>query len=107
MLTAAQVQSAIEVTDEKEWGASEWYEEVAWERGDKAPYALTIDGQTYVPEYVADHGGMDRGSDRWVVFKLGDQLFKKSGYYASHYGTDWDGELREVKPVQKTITVFE
>lgn len=35
-----------------------------------------------------------RGEDVWYVFKIGDQLFRKEGAYASHYGTDWDGKRR-------------
>jgi hypothetical protein len=47
------------------------------------------------------------GEDVSVVIKIGDQYFEKLGYYASHYGCEWDGSLTEVKPVEKTITVYE
>lgn len=60
---------------------------------------------------VEDFGGMDMGSERYVVFSMTDETgtryFRKDGFYQSHYGTDWDGEFREVKPVEKTITVYE
>lgn len=30
-----------------------------------------------------------------------------TGYYASHRGTDWNNNVDEVRPVLKTITVYE
>lgn len=52
-------------------------------------------------------GGMDEGSNASVIIEVGSQFFKKSGYYASHYGHDWDGDFLEVKPVEKTVVVYE
>ena len=31
----------------------------------------------------------------------------ETGYYSSYNGTDWNNDFEEVKPVQKTITVYE
>jgi len=58
---------------------------------------------------VAEDGGEGQGDDIWFVFEVKDtgQLFKKSGYYASHYGTDWDGPLEEVRAVQRMVTFYE
>jgi len=42
-----------------------------------------------------------------MVIRIGDQLFRKEGYYASHYGYDWDGTFEEVEAKPKTITVYE
>jgi hypothetical protein len=115
MLTAEQVEAAInaghlrygEDTSYEEYGedaAAEFWSELKY-KSDR--YTVIVDGVDYKAEHVDSYGGMDKGSDIWVVFRLGDQLFKKSGFYASHYGTDWDGPLVEVKPVEKTVTVFE
>lgn len=118
-LTAQQVQDAIEnppvpitytyvnykgdtVTAELE--PSEFYGD--W-YGENKTKTLPIDGVEYPVEFVDEFGGMDMGSTLWVVFKVGDQLFKKNGWYASHDGSYWDGSVDEVKPVQKTVTVFE
>jgi hypothetical protein len=68
---------------------------------------LTLRGEEVPVEYIARHGGMGEGDDIWVVFRLGTQLFKKSGYYASHYGTDWDGDLNEVNVVERMVTFYE
>lgn len=61
-------------------------------------------------QVVEDFGGADQGSQRYLVFSLeknGEtEYWQKDGYYASHYGTDWDGEFYQVKPVEKTITVY-
>lgn len=54
-----------------------------------------------------NYGGLDLGSEAWMVIRIGDQLFRKEGYYASHYGYDWDGTFEEVEAKPKTITVYE
>jgi hypothetical protein len=61
---------------------------------------------------VEEHGGMDMGSDKWVVFSVtnGDSVrhFKISGHYESHHGTDWDDDsFTEVQAIPKTIHVWE
>jgi len=94
--TPQQIEEAVGETDGG-WG------EIKYE--DKG--TLVIDGVT-VPFVTADEfGGEGHGDEAWVVIKVGNQLFRKEGYYASHYGYDWDGDVQEVKPVEKTITVYE
>lgn len=68
---------------------------------------ITLRDETVEVSEVAQEGGMDEGSSIWFVVRIGDQLFRKDGYYASHYGTDWDGAFYEVKAAQKTVTVYE
>lgn len=58
-------------------------------------------------EVVDETGGMDEGSNASITFQVGDQFFRKDGYYASHYGYDWDGAFYEVSPRQVTVTQFE
>jgi hypothetical protein len=59
---------------------------------------------------VDSYGGEDQGSDYWCVWKFtknNEECFVKFyGYYASHYGTDYQG-YKFVKPAQKTIIVYE
>lgn len=71
------------------------------------PQTLVVYGDSVLLEHVADFGGEGEGEHAHVVFKIGEQLFKKDAYYASHDGYYWDGELSEVRPTQKTITVYE
>jgi len=57
-------------------------------------------------------GGMDEGSNwsRTYHFTEHDVYLKVSGYYQSHYGTDFDNgwdSVQEVRPKEKTITVYE
>lgn len=59
---------------------------------------------------VEQYGGEDQGSDWYSIkhFVDHDVYIKTSGWYASHHGTDFEEGIGEiVKPVQKTITVFE
>ena len=58
-------------------------------------------------ELVEDFGGEGLGDHAHVVIRVDDKLFKIDGYYSSYDGTDWDTEWYEVKPAEKTITVYE
>jgi hypothetical protein len=101
--TAAEVEAAIDAGDDA--GEFEkWYD--FEDKGSKN--ILTLRGEEIEVETIADDcGGEGHGENVWLVIKVGDQLFEKTGYYASHYGTDWDGDFTEVHPVEKTITVYE
>lgn len=61
---------------------------------------------------VDSHGGEGEGEDWWRVFLFEDHgvYIKIKGWYQSHSGTDIESEYEdccsEVKPVQKTITVY-
>jgi hypothetical protein len=63
-------------------------------------------------EEIEQIGGEGEG-DTWFSIKYfndHDVYLKVSGYYQSHYGTDfddWDNAVKEVKPKEKTITVYE
>lgn len=68
---------------------------------------LELRGET-VPFTVHEtYGGSDLGTEAWMIFKVGDQLFRKDGYYSSYGGYDWDGTFQEVIATPKTITVYE
>ncbi|WKW85825.1 hypothetical protein SEA_PHINKBODEN_20 [Gordonia Phage PhinkBoden] len=61
---------------------------------------------------VADHGGEGQGDEYWFVFSITDdagneRFFRRNGWWQSYEGGGYDGPTEEVKPVQKTITVFE
>lgn len=82
--------------------------EVSWTEAEEIDH--TIDG--YRLEGVDSGGGMDEGSNAYVVVKVTHpdgtvQHFRKDGYYASHDGYYWDGDLYEVKPVDKVVTFYE
>lgn len=62
---------------------------------------------------LEQHGGEGEGSNWYSVkhFIDHDVYIKTSGFYASYSGTDFDGDIAdcsaEVKPKEKTITVYE
>lgn len=70
------------------------------------PVMLTLGDAEYEVKLVEETGGPDEGSNASVVIQVGTQFFRKEGYYASHYGHDWDGSFEEVHPKVKTITVY-
>lgn len=93
------------------------YSDYTWEEGpangqgwheiNSEGFSVVIDGELLEATSVDSTGGMDEGSNASSTWQIGEQYFRKSGYYQSHYGYDWDGELEEVHPVQKVVTVFE
>lgn len=88
-----------------EWENS-WYD---WKHNEHPDGLDTELGRV---EYVEDHGGMDEGSDYWVVIKITDaddgvRFFQRLGYYASYVGGDLDGPTVEVHPTEKVVTVWE
>jgi hypothetical protein len=80
---------------------------IGWGELEYGEHSIILRGKSVPVTHTESFGGEGQGEKRWVVVKIGDQLFKKDGYYASHYGTDWDGPFREVNQVEKTVTVYE
>lgn len=97
-----------------------WYE-VGWServedasrpygyRYDRHDLIVTLDGVEYIAK-VDQEGGEGEGSHAEAVFTLTPVVeatetlhFRKSGYYASHYGFDWDGRFEQVEPYEKTV----
>jgi len=63
-------------------------------------------GRTY--DNVDVVGGENCGPIFSIIFKVDDELFELTGSYDSQEGIDWGWpELSKVKPVEKTITVYE
>lgn len=62
-------------------------------------------------EHLEQEGGGEGGSEYcYGIFKLHDKIYKAEYSYYSHNGHEYYGikdTLQEVKPVQKTITVYE
>jgi hypothetical protein len=95
-----------------------WYEAENWVRDRQEYYPvrqvvdgrlqLTIDGTVTLVEYkdgkMPAEGG---GEEIWVVVKIGNQYFRKDGYYMSHDSAYWDGDLHEVAPEVRSVTFYE
>lgn len=59
---------------------------------------------------VDEEGDTEGGGEYSMVvrhFKNLDVYVKQTGFYSSYNGTDWNDDFTIVKPVEKTITVFE
>lgn len=104
--TRAEVLNAFEVLLE-DFGWGELKSDLCDYATGRYIYSLILRGEEVEIKGEAAFGGRDQGSEAWVVFRVGDQLFRKQGYYASHYGFDWDGTFEEVVATPKTITVYE
>lgn len=94
------VEQVVDVLEAADTGYSNWQ----WGVADLEYYGRTLDtaiGEvSFVDGYTGSEGG---GEDVWMVFKVGDQYFRTTGYYASYDGTTWDGGTEEVEPFEKTV----
>jgi hypothetical protein len=57
-------------------------------------------------EFVKSYEPEKDGSDQWILFKVGGQLFRKYGYYSSWDSPEWDGKLVEVVPREVTVIKY-
>jgi len=64
----------------------------------------------YTISYEEDFGGYEgAGEKTWVVYSLKDNetneviYFKLNGWYDSWNGSEWDGEIEIVEPVEVTV----
>lgn len=109
--TVEQVRDAI-----RQWAAvgddgwpqdeGDFYDEIMWASADRA-YRLDALGEDAF--FVAREGGTEGDGDHMeVVFKVGDQLFRKTGYYNSWDSNDWETgyNLDEVEAYEKTVTAY-
>lgn len=81
-----------------------------WSKVEKHEEQL-LESENIVYEHLEQEGGGEGGSEYcYGVFKLNGKIYRAEWSYYSHYGYETDGiedTLREVKPVKKTITVYE
>lgn len=75
-------------------------------------FAYDLDGDSVFGEIeeVDSEGDCEGGGEyamKVLYFKDHDIYLKIEGAYYSYNGTDWDDNVKEVRPKQKTITVFE
>ncbi|MEV6638072.1 hypothetical protein AB0M54_45855 [Actinoplanes sp. NPDC051470] len=92
-------------------GFTHWDEYVPGKVGQESE-PVKVDGVGDVRVLHTYTGGEDGGADAELIFKVtpdlgGVRYFRKSGWYSSYNGTDWDGQFTEVQPKVKTVTVFE
>jgi len=54
-------------------------------------------------------GAYEQGTEFevYVIIKVGEQYFKKSGSADSYGEVSWDGDLKTVQPREKTVTYYE
>ncbi|MFE7717521.1 hypothetical protein ACFU44_00590 [Nocardia rhizosphaerihabitans] len=91
------------------FGIIEGWSWIADEMGVGSWFVLGDFGRVSVIE--AETGGEGHGEHCELVLRVESpdgvvRYFQKNGYYASFYGTDWDGAFFEVTPEQQTVTVY-
>jgi hypothetical protein len=83
---------------------------VSWAGLEYSTVPNTLKITTELPFEVVDSRFGEEGDwsvETYIVVKIGDRYFKKTGHYASHDGEYWDGPVTEVKKVTKTVEVYE
>lgn len=69
---------------------------------------IEVRGEQAEIEVVEDHGGGEgSGEERWIVVRVGTQFFRQEGYYVSHYGSEFDGDFKEVHKTERMVTFYE
>ena len=98
------------INDEVTGYGDGWTELGSWWPGDRKPgepEGMLVPSLGAYVTVVESFGGMDKGTTRWIVYKVGNRLFRKNGWYASHYGSEFDGDFSEVRAREKMVTVYE
>ena len=95
--TTAEITAFVEADDDFSWSEA-FYGEYE---------TITLRGESVPVKTILAEGGEGQGDYAAFVFQVGDQLFRKEGFYASHYGFEFDGDFDEVRPAEKTVTVYE
>ncbi|MBO0676908.1 hypothetical protein JRC04_05485 [Mycolicibacterium sp. S2-37] len=77
---------------------------------DKPAPTVELDGIGTVRK-VEDFGGEGQGDQYWIVISITDadgnvRYFQRDGWYASYDGGYYEGPTFEVRPEEKTITVW-
>jgi len=96
-----------------QWFGIDGWDELHGEIDDGGAPIGNGDGETLFTLFeIESFGGEGSGDDYWMVIRLVfpdgvERLFKKPGWYASYDGGCLDGDLREVKPVERVVTFYE
>lgn len=108
MLSAEQVQNAINELDSlyedednapKRWDYDYWTTVMDWE----ITYPITVDGVEYEVKLVEiGQEALDYEVYRAII-QIGNQFFRKNGWYSSHDGAYLDGSIDEVKKTKIVI----
>ena len=111
MLKLEQVKEALNTEHKYTYNEKEYSHEGSTLIGDESSFGY----ERHKFQWKEQYGGMDMGSEYWIVFSVtnladaGDVVYYKvPGFYQSHYGSEleWDG-IFEVKQQKETITVWE
>lgn len=113
--TAAQIQAALVAFDERQEELEERYDELSEEEQAEYSDEAFADALQWRKEGVELPGvGLATcvdyehiNEDLKLVFKVGDQLFRITGYYSSYDADEWDSQVVEVEAREKIITVYE
>lgn len=106
MATAKQIENEIKAFTEQEYFEDAWpdfLDELDGWRNDPPELELPSGSAKFVKRY----GGEGKGEKYWVIFSVGDELFKVDGYYSSWDGSSWDdAEMYKVEPVEVTVIEY-
>jgi hypothetical protein len=99
---AAHVQEYLDQDEYNELADLLDWSELAYELNNKT-VTIEIDGKQAAVTCVQQLGGMDEGTTADVTFNVGTQYFTKRGWYASHYGYEYDGAFEETIPKERPV----
>ena len=107
MLTVEEIDKAVWL---REVGTLDGYtsaggawEELIWGLDDQF---LVINGVKYPYKIVEDKTEGSWAYDTRITIEVNGQYFTKEGYYQSHIGNEWDGDLYESFPTEVTTVEY-
>lgn len=81
--------------------AWEGFQDAIWGSG-------TVELASGTAKTLTRFGGEGKGDTYYVVFQIGEKIYRVDGYYSSWEGVNWDSaEPYEVKPKEVTIIRYE
>ena len=89
-------------SDEEVYFDEAWpeFNEMIWGSG-------TVDLPSGEAKTLDSYGGEGKGDEYWVVFQVGEKIYRVDGYYSSWEGVNWESaEPYEVKPVEVTVIEY-
>lgn len=109
-LTAGEVEAAV-------MKLGSWETFIGMMNGYRGDPSLHLRGTNYAAKKIEKIEPVNMPDDEYarqgetylahVIFKVGNDHFRKTANVDSYGEESWDGEFKRVQPIQKTITVFE
>jgi hypothetical protein len=109
MATIAEISAAIkEYRNRYDSGTNAFAEELRPSFGNRNAHPeIELPGIGVAVYQAGKFGEEGGGEDVWVVFQIGEDMYRMNGYYNSYDGSEWETYgLHAVMPFERTVIDF-